>query len=239
MNFSTAFGSSNTKCGRIPERLSSFVDDALTHAERREVSVHLRDCAECSVKFERLRQTRQVLKGLPSRTPPPDLTARLRVMALRESAKRKDAVRDRFAAMFAWDSLKLRFTNAARPLAIPFAGGIVSALVLFSMMVPAYPVLTARTHINDVPTAFYQEPSVKSVAPFGFAEDEVVIDVVLDEQGQVIDYSLPGGRGTEELRREIENQLLFARFTPATTFGQPIVGRMRLTFRRSQIDVKG
>ena len=239
MKFSTAFGSSNKKCGRIPERLSGFVDGVLVHAERREVSVHLQDCRECTAKFDQLRLTRQMVKGLPSRMPPPDLTARLRVMALRESARQKDAARDRFAALFAWDSWKLRFTNAARPLAIPFAGGIVSALVLFSMMVPAYPVLTARTQVNDVPTAFYQEPSVKSVAPFGFAEDEVVIDVVLDEQGQVIDYSLPEGTGSAVLRREIENQLLFARFTPATTFGQPIVGRMRLTFRRSQIDVKG
>lgn len=239
MNFSTAFGSSNMKCGSIRERLSGFVDDALANAERREVSVHLHDCAACSATVDQLRQARLMLKGLPSRTPPPDLSARLRVMAHRESAKRQDAVRDRFAAIFAWDSLKVRFTNAARPLAIPFAGGIVSALVLFSMMVPAYPVFTARTHANDVPTAFYQEPSVKSVAPFGFAEDEVVIDVVLDEQGQVIDYSLPGEKNSAELRREIENQLLFARFTPATTFGQPVVGRMRITFRRSQIDVKG
>jgi hypothetical protein len=239
MNFSTAFGSSNKQCGSIRERLSGFVDDALANAERREVSVHLHECAVCTSHLYKLRQARMVLKGLPSRTPPPELTARLRVMAKRESAKRQDAVRDRFAALFAWDSLKVRFTNAARPLAIPFAGGIVSALVLFSMMVPAYPVLTARTHINDVPTAFYQEPSVKSVAPFGFAEDEVVIDVVLDEQGQVIDYSLPGGKNNAELRREIENQLLFARFSPATTFGQPIGGRMRLTFRRSQIDIKG
>ena len=239
MKFSTAFGSSNIKCGCIRERLSGFVDGVLSPAERREVSLHLHDCGECTAKFDQLRLTRQMVKGLPSRIPPPDLTARLRVMALRESALRRNAVRDRFVALFAWDSWKLRFANAARPLAIPFAGGTVSALVLFSMMVPAYPVFTARTHLNDVPTAFYQQPSVKSVAPFGFAEDEVVIEVVLDEQGQVIDYNLPGGKGNAGLRREIENQLLFARFTPATTFGQPIVGRMRLTFRRSQIDVKG
>ena len=43
----------------------------------------------------------------------------------------------------------------------------------------------------------------------------------------------------EALRREIENNLLFARFTPAMAFGQPKQGKLLVSFRRSHIDVKG
>jgi hypothetical protein len=116
----------------------------------------------------------------------------------------------------------------------------VSALFLFSMLVPTYPLMLEQG-IQDVPTAFYTEVSVKSLAPFGFTGDEVFVDLVIDEQGRVVDYTLPhlpAGQNAA-LRRAIENNLLFAQFTPATTFGQPTAGRIRLSFRRSQIDVKG
>jgi len=124
-----------------------------------------------------------------------------------------------------------------QPLAIPLAGGLTSSLMLFAMLAPSYPGV-ARASVDDVPTAFYQEPSVKSIAPFGLSNDEVTVELTLDETGQVIDYYLPD-KASEELRREVENTLLFARFTPALAFGQPTTGRLRISFRRSHIDVKG
>ena len=41
------------------------------------------------------------------------------------------------------------------------------------------------------------------------------------------------------IRRNIESSLLFTKFTPATTFGQPMSGKIRLSFRNSSINVKG
>jgi len=226
-------------CWRVGRRLSAYVDGVLAHADRREAAVHVRECRTCSRRYEELSRTRLLVKRLPAVPPPDHLSATLRIMAQRQAAIRQDQIRSRGVFDFAWEGLKMRAANTMRPLAIPFAGGLVSAMVLFSMMVPTYPGNVARITANDVPTAFYQEPTVKSMAPFGLSNDEVLVEVIIDDQGQVVDYSLPHGKVNAELRREIENSLLFARFTPALTFGQPTTGRIRLSFRRSYIDVKG
>ncbi len=230
---------SSPACWRVGSRLSGYVDGVLAHAERREVSVHLRECGKCALRYEELSRTRGLVKKLPSMAPPSELSVRLREMALQEAACRRSIAHDESMAQFALEGMKQRASNLMRPLALPFAGGLVSAMVLFSMLVPSFPAGTARNLSNDVPTAFYQEPSVKSVAPFSISDDEIVVEVMLDDQGQVIDYSLPQGKVNAEIRSEIENTLLFARFTPALSFGQPMAGKLLLSFRRSRIDVKG
>jgi hypothetical protein len=40
-------------------------------------------------------------------------------------------------------------------------------------------------------------------------------------------------------RRSLENALLFTQFTPGTMFGQPASARVRITLRRSEIEVRG
>jgi hypothetical protein len=128
-----------------------------------------------------------------------------------------------------------------RPLALPFAGGLASAVVLFSMLVPTFTVHAVQG--MDVPTApLYTEATLKNLMPLGTSVTEVVVDVVVDEQGRMVDYSFPSGQGwtkNSALRREVENMLLFAEFTPATSFGQPTMCRMRLSILRRGIDVKG
>lgn len=238
MQFSMAFLSSKP-CTRFSRSLSAYVDGVLPNAERREISVHIRECSRCKEEYDQLEQARNLVRRLPMRTPPAELTAQLRGMAAAESARRRAQTERVNPVRFAWQAIQIRMENLMRPLAIPFAGGMVSAMVLFSMLVPTYPVVAARTMLEDVPTALYQEPTVKSVAPFAFADQEFLVEVTIDELGQVIDYRLPQGTESEELKREIENTLLFARFTPALAFGQPTAGKVRLSFRRSFIDVKG
>lgn len=218
--------------------LSAYVDGVLPNAERREVSVHIRSCHSCRLQFEQLEQARHLLKRLPRHAPPSLLAEKLRGLAATESARRRADLSRVNPIRYAWQAASVRLENLMRPLAIPFAGGMVSAMVLFSMLVPTYPIV-ARTVLEDVPTVLYQEPTVKSVAPFAFADQEFLVEVTIDELGQVIDYKLPQGTESEELKREIENTLLFARFTPALAFGQPTAGKVRLSFRRSFIDVKG
>jgi hypothetical protein len=42
-----------------------------------------------------------------------------------------------------------------------------------------------------------------------------------------------------ELRRTVENNLLFMRFKPAEFFGHRTTAKLRITIRRSQLEVKG
>jgi anti-sigma factor RsiW len=226
---------SKLRCWSVDERLSAYADGSLPLPERQEVAEHLRQCGACSLRAEQLSEVRGRLRALPVAVAPSELATGLRIVASREMARQQAAAQSNF-----WSSLHIRVENLMRPLALPFAGGLVSALFLFSMLVPTYP-LWDRSDTGDVATPFYTEASVKSVAPFGPGIDDIVIDLVVDEEGRVLDYSLPRGDPgmTPALRRAIENSLLFVRFTPATSFGQPTQGRIRLSFRRSSVDVKG
>jgi len=77
---------SSPACWRVGSRLSGYVDGVLAHAERREVSVHLRECGKCALRYEELSRTRGLVKKLPSMAPPSELSVRLREMALQEAA---------------------------------------------------------------------------------------------------------------------------------------------------------
>jgi hypothetical protein len=183
----------------------------------------------------------RALRSLPAREPQPELRTWLRVIASHER-QRRIARRDLASTVALWrERFELFFDNFWRAIFWPAAGGVASAVVLFSMcVVPAYP-LRART-TADVPTILTTEVAVKGTAPFFGGGDEVAVDVTVDEQGRMIDYAVVAGASAlanASLRRRLENVLLFTEFTPATSFGQPMPSKMRLWFRTSRIDVKG
>jgi hypothetical protein len=81
------------------------------------------------------------------------------------------------------------------------------------------------------------------MGPFGFTGDNITIDVSVDNRGSITGYSSPDGQqewlNDPEVRRSVENALLFAVILPGTTFGRPASGTVRIMLRRSLIDVKG
>jgi hypothetical protein len=77
---------------------------------------------------------------------------------------------------------------------------------------------------------------------FSVGDNDVVVDVAVDDQGRMIDYTVIAGASVlanPQVRRRLESALLFATFTPATSFGQPLPSKMRLWFHSSRIDVRG
>jgi hypothetical protein len=169
----------------------------------------------------------RALRSLPRRVPPSWLVSSLRVIASRE---RRRMVHGHAVV----DRLRLFADNLARPLALPFAGGLFSAFVLFSMwVVPSYPLRASSTY--DVPTLMVERgeswwdrrtAAVRDAAPIASNSGDVIVDVIVD------------GKVT----RELEGVLLVMRFTPATTFGRPVLGKVRVSLSRSnssQIEVRG
>jgi hypothetical protein len=127
-----------------------------------------------------------------------------------------------------------------RPVALPFAGGVISALLLFAILVPNI-AFSRISGARDVPTSLFTVAAVKSQAPFGFTEDDFVVEVLVDGQGRMMDYSVTDGQpfGQDlQLRRSIENNLLFTEFHPATAFGQPTWSKLFVSFNRSRITIK-
>ena len=220
-----------------------YADGGLSAEERGRVESHLAGCKECSEQSLGQRHMRSVLRSVPGRTAPPDLALRLRVLASHERQRRIE--RSSFAEVLKnWSSrVRLWADNLMRPLAIPTAGGFVSSFVLFSMLTPAFVIPGLATiGLNDVPTGLYTEASVKGLPLFGVNDDDIIVEVMFDEQGRVVDFTIPSSPRllkTPGLRGRIESNLLFTQFTPATSFGQPKAGRIRVSFSVSRIEVKG
>jgi anti-sigma factor RsiW len=229
------------KCQTVDRRVSAYLDGLLSNDERRQVAAHLENCPACALQTQQLAQLRTHLRSLPARTPPAYLTTRLRVLASRERAR--IAIRaSRGALIQHWmEHASLIAHNLMRPLALPFAGGLVSAVMLFSMLV--VPQFSGNAVVSDdVPTMLTTEATVKSALSFGLADDDIVVDVLVDESGRMLDYWVPDGQqwaANPQLRRSIEKTLVCTQFTPATMFGQPASGKLRITLRRSHVEVKG
>jgi len=182
------------------------------------------------------------LRSLPQRIPPPGLTTRLRVLASRELQTRNHTRWDRWINWF--NHVRWMADTMMRPLALPFDGGLFSAVALFTtFVVPTYPLRatnTAKTY--DVPTMLTTEAFIKNTGPLSSTDSEVVVDVTIDEQGRMVDYIVISGAAIltdAARRRRLENTLLFTEFVPATAFGVPTAGRIRLSLNSSQIEVKG
>jgi hypothetical protein len=181
---------------------------------------------------------RQLLRALPRRSPPDDLRVRLQVLASREASRRRTVPEGTLAAL--WFHFNQWFAELMRPIAIPTAGGFLSALLLFGVLSPSLFVRGTVTESADIPTVLYMEPSVKSSLPLEYEGEAMLVEVALDQEGRLIDYSVSQGRvGSLGNRRSIENHLLTMVFNPAVVFGQPTASKLKIWLRSNRIDIRG
>jgi anti-sigma factor RsiW len=228
-------------CDNVQERVSSFLDRSISVAERENVSAHIGSCRDCSAYFETQREMRTALRGLARPPVPAALAARLRVAASHERHRRLSRVT--LAARWrAWESrVQLMFDNMMRPLAFPFAGGLVSSMMIFGLLVPS---LTFQHAFADQALFTYPDGEVVILAPNGTyssvpesenapriqradvappPESANVVDLMLDQSGRVSDWSVARG----ELTQDLANIIMFGQFNPATNMGVPIPSKVR------------
>jgi anti-sigma factor RsiW len=226
-------------CDNVQERISSFVDRRLPDAERENVLAHLASCRDCHTYLESIEGVRRGMRDLQRPGVPASVTARLRVLASHEQARRLSRVT--FAARLAnWsDRLTLAFDNLMRPLAFPFAGGIASALMLFGLVIPT---MTFQHAFADQVFFTAPEGDVVALAPSGrYAPSESenppwieradasvpeaanVVDLTIDQSGRVCDWTVARG----ELTPDLTNIIMFGQFSPATNMGIPTLGKVR------------
>jgi hypothetical protein len=230
-------------CDNVQELISPLIDRKIPAAERESLLAHLESCRECGAHFESMQNLRRALSEMNRAAMPPNLAARLRVMASHELARHQSraTLSDRFEH---WSGhLRLWFDNLMRPLAVPFAGGIVSALVLFSALVPSFSVVhdyadadwgtdpygqvvvLSSTGVNspgvsaDVPKI---EPTYAS-----YPEDATVVWLMIDESGKVVNYQLAKGNMTSDMQTVI----MLSKFMPATFLGIPTPGLVKMVQR--------
>ena len=224
-------------CQTVLNSLSEFLDHRLSCDERARVSVHLAECRECTAHLRDLSELRNGLKNVPRTAVPERLRTQLQVLASHERA-RWNATKTLPLAMHTWAvNIELAIDNLMRPLALPLAGGLASALLLFGLLVPTLGFQPSV--LNDVPTGFYTAATLVEVAPPGISNDEAVVELYVDAKGQATDYSVQQGEVSPAMQADLTRMMFFSRFTPATWFGQPTNGKVLVSFRRIKYVVRG
>jgi hypothetical protein len=206
--------------------------------ERTRIAGHLSECRDCTARYRALTDLRESLKNMPPAAVPDRLQTELQVIASREIARRR-ATATLPRAFHNWaTNLKLAIDNLMRPLALPLAGGLASAILLFGLLVPTLGFKPIGL-MNDVPTGFYTAATLVEVAPFGTSNDETVVALYVDAKGQAMDYTVQKGKISPAMQADLSQMMFFARFTPATWFGQPTNGKVLVSFRRINYTVRG
>ena len=175
---------------------------------------------------------------------PSALTARLLVTASHEHARHLTR-----AGFSAWLSelasdFRLFVDNLMRPFAVPVTGGLFTAFVLFSLLMPS--LTFRRSNESEPPLAVLTDPEGEIVGAAShevirlesgdatISGNEVSLVLLIDKDGHVQDYYLSGG----ELTDEMKSLILLSRFTPATIYGQPTWGLKQIVFQHSRHRVR-
>jgi hypothetical protein len=221
--------------------LSAFLDGRIVESEKRSLEEHLESCVACGARCAELVALQTALRAAPVRKVTRQLAFSLRSLASREAARQRRRVDFRARVHDVTESLAFWASGLMKPLALPAAGGLATAVLLFSAVMTGFQGIISVPQPGDIPTVLATEAQLKSTL-LDTAPEEINVDVLVDEQGRVTDYCLPKGldeRTRQELRRVIGSSLLFTKFQPATTFGRPTSGWVPVTFRRTQLEVRG
>jgi hypothetical protein len=236
-------------CENVRELISLLLDRKLSAGERESVLEHIETCRKCASRLESMQNLRAALRRLNQPPMPVDLTAQLRVLASHE--RTRQLARMTLAARWQEFSstLHLWFDNLMRPLAVPAAGGLLSAMVLFSLLVPSlsfshnfsdqafltYPdgeVIALSSNGTYVPASYGE---ILTIMPANMDSSDYanVVWLTVNENGKVVDYSIERGNLTPDL----QSIILFSQFTPATVLGLPTSGRVRVAQRSPEHEV--
>jgi hypothetical protein len=225
------------KCSTVRSKLAAYLDDAVESAsrttERSEMREHLETCAFCREELQRYRKLAVLLSRSPRVLPPSDLAVRIKVAAAQIQHSQDPRTRwQRYR-----DRVEIVLDNVLRPVTLPATGGFISAILVFvfalQLMAPG---ITVQAIPNDVPLNLMQPAELVTLSdsPGNWAPENhdselalphgLLLDVTVDAQGQMMDYQILSGPKTQEMQHQLNQMLLFSRFTPMTSFGRKISG---------------
>jgi hypothetical protein len=211
-------------CNSVRESLWDYMAETLQEEQREGVARHLDGCRDCDLHRAEVLSLRTGFKGLPRKEVSPLLATRLRVIASRERSRQ--VLRQDLAARLAdlRARIRLNFDNLLRPIAVPAAGGILASLFCFGVIVDSLHVRSDWD--NDIPIGLYTNVILDDVTPFSVGGNDVMVQLTVDPNGNVSDFTVPSGNVSADEMREIGNLVLYSSFIPATAFGQPVSGKI-------------
>jgi Putative zinc-finger len=236
-------------CENVQELISPLLDGKLPEAGREDVLAHTGVCRECGTRLESLQTQRAILRKMAQTSVPDALAAKLSVMASYERHRQLARVDiwERMRRIAA--SVSLVFDNLMRPVALPVTGGLLSAVLLFGLMIPklSFSYTTTGREFSTVPigrvvTNPYDQvvdadedfPRIEpiSASPSDFLN---VVDLTIDESGKIVDWTVVRG----DITPDMKSVILFSNFEPATNMGVPTSGKIRIVQFAPSATVRG
>ena len=214
-------------CIEARNRFSEYLDGATSGLVMQSVAAHLETCPDCTQEFADWRAMQQVLAAAALVKTPVDLGLKLRV-AISHERRRSQTRRDNLVA---------RWENFLRPAIVQVASGLAGALVLIGGMAALVGTLAVPQSVlaNDVPLGavtmphyLYTAAQTEPVVTRGDAT--IVVEADINTEGQVYDWRILSGSDDPQTRSAIDNQLILQVYEPARMFGQPVRGRVLITF---------
>lgn len=228
-------------CKMAQRSLPGSLDGGLPAAEHARLRLHLDACSACRRELRKYRQLSALMSRSERPAPPADLAVRVRVAL--------DRARDAEPwGRRAWSRITITAENMLAPLALPATGGVATALLTFSLVF--YNLLLGvplGAVPNDIPIHMMQPARLEALAPFPMPgaeayavgqEELLIIEAIVNQEGQAVDYHILFGPDTLEVRRQLDSVILFSRYRPLFSFGRPAPGgRVILSF--SEVRVRG
>ncbi len=224
-------------CNEMQARFTEYLDGRLNGRDMQLIAAHLKRCSDCAREWESLRQTHLLLAAAGPVPEPKDLLLRIKVAISQERARSRQSV------FSAWN---LVWKNTVGPFVLQASAGLASAVLLLGTVI----VLVTMFTQPEIAQANTDEPLGNPTAPrlvsfssgvgtsdIGAVSGPVVVEVYINDAGQMYDYRIVSGPTDEETRSQVENLLLLSRFEPARFFGQPVRGLAVLSF--SGVSVHG
>ena len=189
---------------------------------------HLEICGQCHDEYQALETQRLALRSMDPLEVPEVLTERLRVTASHERQRRLARVSIAARAQHLADDLSLFMNNMMRPIALPFGGGLLSAILLFSILAPGLSFIRSGDSDPSVISlvtlpegrlvgASGEVYRLEMVSSIPTSTDSTLVELSVDRYGHVRDWTMVRG----ELTPEVKSVILFSNFNPGTYFGVP------------------
>jgi hypothetical protein len=197
------------------------------------MDAHLHTCRECDRCLADVSSLRKGFRHLPVQAMPPLVATRLQVIASRERSRQ--LLRLNPAAWLAdkVSGFMMAFNHFLKPYAVPAAGGVVASCLCFGLIAQT---LQLRPYVmdNDMPVGLFTEMTIDDVSPFSFPGKDVTVELTVDANGAVTDFTpiqQAGSNPTPEELNQIAGLVLYSTFTPATRFGQRVSSKRLFAIR--------
>ena len=215
-------------CPETRERFSDYLDGTLTGGQMQSVAAHLESCEGCRQEFAVWRGVQGALASASTKKAPADLSLRLRVAISHEAARRQSRP---------WENFSVRWENVLRPALLQVGAGFACAVLLLGGIgaLVGFVAAPGAVQANDEPLGAMTSPhflySAVPQRPVETGQDApIVIQAGIDSEGHVYDFSILSGPQDDATLARVRDQLMVQVYEPARVFGEPVKGRVLITF---------